>query len=185
VGVHRSLNRDEAKTVVCRRLRNLVGTRWIGIDGLGAAGKSRFAAEIASTLPGARVVHVDDFARPGLWGWERDRFVQQVVEPLVAGRPARYQRWDYVDDRGLDWVEIPVGVPVIVEGVSATDRRLVVPWDIMIWLDVSAEERHKRILARDSEVQLQRWQSDWWPSEQAYEREQRPQSRPGMIVVNG
>jgi uridine kinase len=183
--VHPPLTRREAAAWVRERLRGLDGTHWIGIDGLGAAGKSSFAAELASILPKARVVTVDDFARPGLQGWDRDRFTQQIVEPLLAGRPARYQRWDYLDDRGMNWVEIPVGVPIIVEGVSATDRRLEVPWDITIWLDVPEAERHRRIVERDSESLLERWRSDWWPSEQAYERDQRPQTRPGMIIVCG
>jgi len=171
--------------LVSERLRGLTGTRWIGIDGLGASGKTTFAAEIASILPGAHIVHVDDFARPRLWGWDRARFVKQVVEPLLAGRPARYQRWDYLEDHGLNWVEIPVGVPLIVEGVAATDDRLPVPWDITIWLDVPQADRKSRIYARDSQAMLERWRDDWWPSEQAYERKQHPQNRPGMIVVGG
>ena len=180
-----ALTRADAVAWVSERLRDLPGTRWIGIDGLGAAGKTSFAAEIASVLRGAPIVHVDDFARPGLRGWEQERFVSQVVEPLLAGRPARYQRWDYIEDRGLNWVDVPVGVPVIVEGVSATDHRLPVPWDVTIWLDVSPAERHRRILARDSQTLLARWRDDWWPNENAYEREQQPQNRPGMIVVAG
>ena len=63
----------------------------------------------------------------------------QVLEPLLAGRPARYQRWDLVTDAGLDWVEVPRGVPVVVEGVSATDDRVPVPWDVTLWLDVPAD----------------------------------------------
>ena len=31
---------------------------------------------------------------------------------------------------------MPVGVPVIVEGVSATDVRLPVPWDVTLWIEV-------------------------------------------------
>ena len=53
-----------------------------------------------------------------------------MVEPLLAGRPGRYQRWDFDADVGAEWHTVPVGVPVIVEGVSATDVRLPVPWDI-------------------------------------------------------
>ncbi len=179
------LTRDQALAMVRERLRDLTGTRWIGIDGLGAAGKSSFAAELASSLPGARVVHVDDFSRPGRQGWERNRFIEQVLQPLLAGRSARYQRWDYLDDRGLGWVNLPAGVPVIVEGVSSTDDRLPVPWDVTIWLEVPEDERHRRITKRDSTAMLERWRNDWWPSEQAYEWQQRPRLRPGMTVVNG
>lgn len=180
------LRSAEAATWVRDRLAGQGGTtRWVGIDGLGAAGKSRLAAEIAAALPDAHVVHVDDFSRPGLRGWDRDRFVRQLVEPLLSGRTARYQRWDYLDDRGLDWVAVEPEVPVIVEGVSATDSRLPVPWDVTIWLDADEAVRRQRITDRDGPELLERWRDDWWPSEQAYEAEQRPQQRVDAIVAGG
>jgi hypothetical protein len=178
------VSRAHAAAWIRDRLAGLVGTRWIGIDGFGAAGKTELAAELAALLPGSNVVHVDDFSRPGLWGWERDRFVTQLLEPLLAGQVGSYQRWDYLADRGLDWVEVAPGAPVIVEGVSATDLRLHVPWDVTVWLEVTEAERHRRILARDGTAVLRRWAVDWWPSEQAYAREQDPQSRATLVVVD-
>ena len=56
------------------------GTRWIGVDGKGATGKTTLAARIAAALPGSVVVHVDDFARPDVQGWERDRFVRLLAD---------------------------------------------------------------------------------------------------------
>ena len=95
------------------------------------------------------MIHNDDFARPDLPGWDRDRFVRQVVQPLLAGRPARYQRWDFEADVGAEWHQVPVGVPVVVEGVSATDVRLPVPWDFTIWVEVPIAVRRRRIADRD------------------------------------
>ena len=94
---------------VAARLRGRTGTRWVGVDGFGAAGKSTLARRIAAALPGARIVAVDDFGRAGVRGWDRDLFTASVLEPLLAGRPARYQRWDLVADAGRDWVEVPPG----------------------------------------------------------------------------
>jgi len=127
------------------------GTRWIGVDGKGATGKTTLAAQIATALPGSVVVHVDDFARPDLRGWERDRFVRQVLQPLLAGQPGRYQRWDFDRNIGAEWHTVPVGVPVVVEGVSATDVRLGVPWDFTIWVEVPYEIRLARVLERDGD----------------------------------
>jgi uridine kinase len=177
------LTRAEAAEWVRDRLAELTGTRWVGIDGLGAAGKTSFAAEIAALVPQARVLHVDDFARPSLVGWERARFVAEVLEPLLGGRPAHYSRWDYLTDERRDWADVPPGVPVIVEGVSATDERVPVPWDITLWLEASEAVRRRRIEERDDDRLLHCWQTDWWPSEQAYLHEQRPKDRPGMIIV--
>jgi hypothetical protein len=162
-------------------LADRAGTCWVGIDGLGAAGKTTLADRIAAALPGAVVVHNDDSARPDLTGWDRDRFVRQVVEPLLAGRPGRYQRWDFASNRGAEWHTVPVGVPVIVEGVSATDVRLPVPWDFTIWVEVPGPVRRSRIERRDGPALRERWLTDWLPSEEAYVAEQRPQDRVDLV----
>ncbi|MFD1079860.1 hypothetical protein ACFQ29_42070, partial [Longispora fulva] len=97
---------DEAAAFVRSRLAGRSETRWVGIDGLGASGKTTLAATVAAALPGSVVVHVDDFARPSVETWERDRFVAQVLEPLAVGRPARYERWDWASDASLGWVDV-------------------------------------------------------------------------------
>ena len=173
-----TITRSAAPASVRDRLGGRQGTRWVGIDGFGAAGKSTLAREVAAALPGSVVVAVDDFGRAGIRGWDRDLFTAQVLQPLLAGRAARYQRWDLETDSGADWVEVRPGVPVIIEGVSATDERLAVPWDVTLWLDVSAEVRWQRILERDPE-RLERWRTDWLPSEQAYAAAQDPMARLG------
>jgi uridine kinase len=182
--VPEQLGRDETPAWVAARLGGRTGTRWIGVDGFAAAGKSTLARRIAAALPGARIVAVDDFGRAGVRGWDRALFVGQVLEPLLAGRPARYRRWDLVADAGLDWVEVPDGVPVVVEGVSALDDRVPVPWDVTLWLEVPAAERERRIRTRDTyPVLAERWRTDWWPSEQAYAAAQQPWTRVDAVVT--
>jgi hypothetical protein len=174
---------SEVPGFVRKRLAGLDGTRWVGVDGKGASGKTTLAAAVAAAVPGAVVVHVDDFARPSVPTWERDRFVAQVLEPLRAGRPARYERWDLEADVSLGWADVPVGVPVVVEGVSSTDVRLGVPWDLTLWVELPSQVRLARALARDGEEMRQRWVDEWMPSEDAYEAEQRPQDRVDAVVV--
>ena len=173
----------EAPEWVAAQLAGLGGTRWIGIDGFGAAGKTTVAAAIAARVPGSVVVHVDDFGRVGVRGWDRDLFVDQVLDPLLAGRPGRYQTWDLVADCPLEWVEVPAGRPVVVEGVSATDERVPVPWDLTLWVATPAALRRRRILAREEPELLERWRDDWIPSERAYGAEQRPWVRVDAIVA--
>ena len=166
------------------RLAGRTGTRWVGVDGFGAAGKTTLARRIAAALPGAHVIEVDDFGRGGVPGWDRALFDAQVLVPLLAGQPARYQRWDLVADAGLDWVEVPPGVPVVVEGVSATDDRVPVPWDVTMWVAAPAGLRRRRILARDTDpALLERWRTDWLPGEQSYAAAQRPWLRADLIVT--
>jgi predicted kinase len=161
------------------------GTRWVGVDGLGAAGKTTRARRVVAALPGAQLVSVDDFARAHRPDWDRELFTATVVEPLLAGEAARYQRWDLLADRGLDWVEVRPGGPLVVEGVSATDVRVPVPWDLVLWLDAPAAVRRGRIAARDDPALLVRWEREWWPSEEAYVAAQRPWRRADAIVDAG
>ncbi|GAA3572009.1 AAA family ATPase [Microlunatus spumicola] len=176
---------DEVPAFVHGCLAGLGGTRWVGIDGKGASGKTTLAAVVAAALPGAVVVHVDDFARPSVETWERDRFVEQVLTALRQGRPARYERWDWGTDASAGWSEVPVGVPVVVEGVSSTDVRLGVPWDVTLWVDAPADVRLARALARDGEAMREQWVERWMPAEDAYEAAQRPQDRVDAVVVAG
>lgn len=172
----------ELPGLVADRLCTRSGTRWVGIDGFGAAGKTTLAAAVARSLPGAVVVHVDDFARPGVSTWEQDRFLAEVVVPLAASRPGRYQRWDWGTDAGAEWHDVPTGVPVIVEGVSSTDERLGVPWDVQVWVEAGREVRLARALERDGEAMLDRWLTDWMPSEERYAAAQRPRERSDFCV---
>jgi uridine kinase len=165
------------------RLAGASGTRWVGVDGFGAAGKTTLARAIAAALPGTQLVAVDDFARADRADWHRELFTATVLEPLLAGRPARYQRWDLASDTGLDWVEVQPGTPLVVEGVSATDVRLPVPWDVVLWVEASAEVRRARIAARDDAALLVRWEREWWPSEEAYAAGQRPWERADAVVA--
>lgn len=178
-----SMSGIDPVSAVLAALTDHTGTRWVGIDGKGASGKTTLANRIAAAVPPAVVIHNDDFARPGRPGWDRDRFVRQVLEPLQAGRPGRYQRWDLDADAGAEWHTVPVGVPVILEGVSSTDVRLPVPWDFTIWIEVQAAVRRARIVERDGAALWQTWLTDWIPSEDAYVADQRPQDRVDLVYV--
>jgi hypothetical protein len=176
---------DGAAEWVRARLAGRPGTRWVGVDGFGAAGKTTLARRIVAALPGAQLVGVDDFARADRPDWHRELFAATVVEPLIAGRPARYRRWDLLADTGLDWVEVLPGRPVVVEGVSATDVRVPVPWDLTLWVDAAVELRRARIAARDDPGLAGRWQREWWPCEEAYAAAQRPWERADAVVAVG
>lgn len=171
-----------AKRLADPAVRAAGGTRWVGVDGLGGSGKTTLAAAVAAAIPGAVVVSVDDFSRPGVPAWDRDLFTAALVGPLQAGRPGRYQRWDLERDVPLGWIEVPPDRVVLVEGVSATDERLGLDWSLTLWVDASAAVRRSRILARDGAALLGRWQTDWWPSEEAYAQTQRPWQRVDAVV---
>lgn len=159
------------------------GTVWIGVDGFGGAGKTSFAARVRAALPRAEVVHVDDFSGPRVAEWDWDRFRAQVVVPLLAGRRAHYQRWDWDTDRGAEWHDIDPGRVVVVEGVSATRRETGVPWALTVWLEVPRDVRLARALDRDGPGMMDRWLRDWMPSEDRWAARERPQDHVDLLVL--
>lgn len=159
------------------------GTTFIGIDGLGAAGKSTLARDMANAVGGAPVVPVDDFWEPGVAEWDWERFNAEVAEPLVAARSARYRAWDWDAHAFGGWRRVDPHRLVIVEGVSATRREVQLPWTLTVWVDAPAEVRLRRVRDRDGDSMLSTWLDDWMPSEQAYVERERPMDRVDVIVA--
>jgi uridine kinase len=158
-------------------------TVYLGIDGFGAAGKTSLATAIAERIARAQVVHIDDFADPGVPEWNWARFDAQVAAPLLAGRPARYQVGNEVTGADGPWRTVPGGaVVVVVEGVSSTRAEVRLPWDLTIWVDAPREVRLARALERDGAARMAQWLQDWMPSEEAYAAREQPQQRVDLIV---
>jgi uridine kinase len=158
------------------------GLTLIGIDGFGAAGKTTLAQAIADRLPGSAVVHIDDFAAPIIPEWDWNRFRTQLLGPLLAGRTARYQVWDWDRNIGGEWLEVEPGGVVIVEGVSSTRAEVGAPWALTIWVQAPRELRLIRAIERDGEGMPWNWEQVWMPSEEAYAARERPQERVDLIV---
>jgi len=157
-------------------------TTLIAIAGRGGAGKTTLAARTSARLDHASVVHTDDFARPGIPGWDWRRFTQKVIEPLLRNEPAQYQRYDWDSDQLAEWHRVePRGV-LIVEGVSSTRRELDVAWDLTIWVEAPTAQRLRRGIARDGEHTRQQWEEVWEPQEDTYVESQHPDQRADVIV---
>jgi uridine kinase len=163
-------------------LRSRNRTAYVGIDGCGAAGKSTLAGLVAAAVERAVVITVDDFATPRLTSWDYPRFAADVVAPLLAGRPARYQRWDWDTDRGAEWHDVPPGSLLVVEGVSCTRDEVGLPWDLRVWVEAPRELRLARALERDGQERLPLWRDVWLPSEEAYVAAQHPERRADLVV---
>lgn len=136
-------------------------TRLVGVDGPSGSGKSTLARRLHARLPGSGLVEVDDFLS---WqdfdGWW-PRFVEQVMDPILAGRDARYQVRDWSDDEfGTSlggWKTLTWSPVVVVEGVTCT-RRAARPFlAYSIWVEVPEALRLRRGLERDGESHRDLW----------------------------
>ena len=142
-----------------------VRTRIVAIDGPGGSGKSTLAAWLATKLH-AKVIHTDDFAAwddPVDW-WPR--LLELALEPLAAGRPARYDptRWGGAERERI--VIEPLGT-VIVEGVTASRQAFRPYLAYSIWVETPRDLRLRRGLERDGEPARGAW-TEWMEAEDRY-----------------
>lgn len=165
-GLDRSAGLDRLAESVVAAPARCGPVRVVAVDGGAAAGKSTLAAELARRLPRCVVMHLDDL----LDGWAGQfsfagRLRSQVLEPLAAGRPARYRRYDWIAGSFTDWVTVAVPNTLIVEGVSAIGAcgKLA---SIGIFLDASRADRQQRWVRRDGPLQPE-W-SAWLDNEDLY-----------------
>ncbi|MEO9138744.1 MAG: uridine kinase [Jatrophihabitans sp.] len=157
-------------------------TRYVGIDGFGAAGKTSLARWLMARIPAVVVVHVDDFAGPRIPEWDWDRLREQVLDPLRDGRPGRYQRWDWASDSGQEWHDVAPGGVVVIEGVSCTRQEVALDWNLTVWVATSIDIRRSRALTRDGADMYDTWEQRWIPREQAYGVRERPWERVDLVV---
>ncbi|RPF39438.1 hypothetical protein EDD96_3175 [Streptomyces sp. Ag109_G2-6] len=134
--------------------------RVIGVDGHAGSGKSTFAGRLAEALGGAPVLHLDDVASHAeLFGWW-ERLRTQVVEPLAAGRPARWAPYDW-DRRRFGPEQVLEPAPVLlVEGVGAGRRALRPYLARLLWMETPRETSWGRGRERDGRELSAFW--DGW-----------------------
>jgi uridine kinase len=150
----------------------------VGIGGRGGAGKSTLAGLIA----GAQVVGTDEFWDGG--DFELSRLRAEVLEPLLAGRAARYAAWDWAARRpGGERTVEPRGI-VVVEGVCALHRMFRDAYDVRVWVEAPYETRLARGVARDGEAARATWVERWMPSEDRYVERDDPVAC-AHVVIDG
>ena len=179
----------------------------IGIDGIGASGKTTFAAAVARSLPGRPVLllHLDDFFHPshirhrrgrhsaeGFWldAYDYDTLITWALEPLRAGGDGRYRSGCYDRTTGeratLEWRQAPADALVLVEGTFLHRAELVSWWDFSVFLDIPFTLATERMAARDhldpeaADALVRRYQD----AQRLYFEADRPWLRAGLVVDN-
>ena len=157
-----------------------MNTKIIAIDGLGGAGKSVLAHQVAKALK-APIVPTDDFAswdEPLNW-WPR--LLEQVLEPLSQNKTAKYQRYDWPSRRLAEWREIKPSEFLIIEGVSSS-RKVFRPYlALSVWVETLREERLRRGLERDGEEARSLWEG-WMRQEDEYVANESPGESADLVV---
>jgi uridine kinase len=189
----------EAEAAI-RRVLELAQTKAplvVAIDGRSGAGKSTLAAHIAERT-GAIAIDQDDFysgGTPGDWqalsaeekvdrviDWRRVR--AEVLEPLIAGRVARWRPFDWETMSGLARESLTAApAPIIVlDGAYSSRLELTDLIDLSILVELPENARLARLKAREGEDLHSAWQAIWDEAEAHYFASVRPSHKFDIVI---
>lgn len=172
------------------------GTRVVGVDGRSGAGKTTLAAALAAALGGggaaAPLVSLED-AYPGWDGLDAavPLLLDGVLAPLATGAMATLPGWDWARDvptppRPVPLSGAPQGPPpwVVVEGVGVGARACAPHLAVLLWLEVAADVRHERAMARDGDLYRPHWRR-WAAQEDRHLARERTPHRADLVLAPG
>ena len=110
--------------------------------------------------------------------WERLR--DEVLSPLRAGKTARFQYYDWVNDCLNEWVEIEPGGVTIIDGVFSLRNELTDYYDLRIWFSCPQETRISRLLNRGDTPQAEI--DAWIPMEERYHAIHKPEKSVDLVI---
>lgn len=151
----------------------------LAVDGRCGSGKSTIAEMLADRYA-ASVIHMDDFflrpeqrtmerlKEPG-GNVDRERFMQEVVRPLLEGREKfEYQRYDCARQELAGTVHIVKSPLIIVEGACSCHPYFGDIYDIRVFMNIDPGTQKERISARNGPEILSRFVDEWIPKEEEY-----------------
>jgi len=187
------------------RLRGRSRPLLVAIDGHSGSGKSELAALIAGALD-AVVVPTDDFYASDVtdaeWAarspaervaevidWRRLR--AEALEPLLAGQTASWHPFDFeakrpdgTFPRATSRTTRDPAAVVVLDGAYSSRPELADLIDFSVFVDVSAAERHRRLVERDGGAYADAWERRWKAAEDYYFGAVMPPSAFDFVVVN-
>lgn len=149
----------------------------VAVDGSCTAGKTTLAGMLAERYP-CNVFHMDDFflrphqrteARYAEAGGNVDyeRFREEVLLPLKAGKEFSYRPFDCKTLTLLEPVAVVPRRLNIIEGSYSLHPYFGDPYDLAVFLSVTPETQHRRVLERPPFVHRQFFEK-WIPMENRY-----------------
>jgi uridine kinase len=190
-----------------RLLAGQPGPVVVALDGGSGAGKSTLASCIKNEIETA-LIPLDDFFSAEIPDSRWDVFTVEerlehvfdlrrlrvhAVEPLLAGKPARWHAFDF--QRGLlpdgtyamavEPTERKPAKVILIEGAYSAQPALADLIDLTVLIDVPVGERHARLAAREDRDFLAKWHQRWDPVERYYFDEVRPRSTFDLVLRAG
>jgi uridine kinase len=170
----------------------------LAIDGPSASGKSTLAGQISKHFQQCTIIHVDDFYKTSLQrknqisintqhgiDFDLERLKQQVLEPIVLGKSANYQIYNWSSDRLTDTRTIKPSGLIIIEGIYSLRQDLQSYFDFKIWLEAPKKVCEERVLKRDQDGtgNYSNWKNDYRPAEEQYITLQNPENSADLVLT--
>lgn len=157
--------------------------RLVCLDGPAGSGKTTLATLLQERWR-ASLVHMDDLYE----GWYgRDAGVRHLLDdvlaPLARGDEGRYRRYDWDADAPAEEHRVPPGPVLVVEGCGSAPRAVDGYDPLVVWVEVPADLRLRRGLARDGEAMRDHW-LQWMAEEQDLYARERTRER-AQVHIDG
>ncbi|MGN0778322.1 MAG: uridine kinase [Aristaeellaceae bacterium] len=164
----------------------------VAIDGHCASGKSTLASLLAEIYR-APVVHMDDFflqphqrspqrfAQPG-GNVDAERFLAEVLTPLRNAQAFAYRPYSCRYQKLMEPVPMDTYPLAIVEGSYSLHPMLESHYDLRLLMTIDPQLQKERLLHRDGEAMLTRFESEWIPLEEHYFAATHIRSRCDFII---
>jgi uridine kinase len=171
----------QALGVTAARPATLGPGRLICVDGPAGSGKTTLSRALAEQAPYATVLHTDDM----LAGWHGlprlAHAVRALLEPLAAGLPGSWRRWDWESDTWAERHEVEPAELIVLEGVGSWSP-YVAPWvSTLVWVEAEPDVRVRRGLERDGEVFAPYWEQ-WEIDEAALFARDRTREHADLVI---
>jgi uridine kinase len=176
----------------------------VAIDGRSGSGKSTVATAVARAI-GAVIVPCDDFFAASVSNAEWDRrtpeqraaeamdwrrLKREAIEPLRAGRPARWYAFDFPAGPRADGTYPLQGIPtelaskpvVLLDGAYSARPELADVLDLSVLVEAASLTREARLAAREAADFLQQWHARWDLAEDYYFGQVRPPSAFDVVL---
>ncbi len=103
-----------------------------------------------------------------------------VHETVLRPRDPGYTGWDWVADRVAGWHPLDPSRSIVVEGCGALSRTARDLATFAIWVELDADERRRRALARDPDF-APYWER-WAAQERAFWEREHPRSLADVVI---
>ncbi len=99
---------------------------------------------------------------------DHERFLEEVLLPLRAGRAVAYRPFDCHTGRLAAPLELPTSPVTLIEGSYSCHSALWDLYDLHVFLSVDPEEQLRRITERNGASYAQVFRDKWIPLEERY-----------------